>query len=154
MISTEEVRKLLVDDLLPNRMGVVINHVGSGEVRSELVVKPWLLAPNTFLHAGAVIVLADASAGYGCVAHLPAGAVGFTTVELKSNHLGTARDGTIECVAKAMHLGRTTQVWDAIVTHRESGKTVALFRCTQMVLYAKSGAESIRQCGAPSKTHR
>ena len=103
MISTEGVRKLSVDDL-PSRMGVVINHVGSGEVRSELAVQPWLLAPNTFLHAGAVIVLADVSAGYGCIANLPAGAVGFTTVELKSNHVGTARDGTIECVAKAMHL--------------------------------------------------
>jgi uncharacterized protein (TIGR00369 family) len=154
MISTEEVRKLSVDDL-PSRMGVVINHVGSGEVRSALAVKPWLLAPNTFLHAGAVIVLADVSAGYGCIANLPAGAVGFTTVELKSNHVGTARDGTIECVAKAMHLGRTTQVWDAIVTHRESGKTVALFRCTQMVLYAKSDAEeSTRQRDALRETHR
>jgi 1,4-dihydroxy-2-naphthoyl-CoA hydrolase len=146
MISTEQVRKLSIDDL-PSRMGVVINHVGPRAVRSELAVKPWLLAPNTFLHAGAVIVLADVSAGYGCIANLPAGAVGFTTVELKSNHVGTARDGTIECVAKAMHLGRTTQVWDAIVTHRESGKTVALFRCTQMVLYAESGA------GSPSRGH-
>jgi len=146
MISTEQVRKLSIDDL-PSRMGVVINHVGPGAVRSELAVKPWLLAPNTFLHAGAVIVLADVSAGYGCIANLPAGAVGFTTVELKSNHVGTARNGTIECVAKAMHLGRTTQVWDAIVTHRESGKTVALFRCTQMVLYAESGA------GSPSRGH-
>jgi uncharacterized protein (TIGR00369 family) len=71
------------------------------------------------------------------VANLPEGAVGFTTIELKSNHLGTARDGTVACVAKAVHLGRTTQVWDAVVTHKETGKTLALFRCTQMVLYGK-----------------
>ena len=64
-------------------------------------------------------------------------ASGFTTVELKSNHLGTAREGTLDCVAKAAHLGRTTQVWDAVVSHRETGKTLALFRCTQMVLLAK-----------------
>ncbi|MDP3164587.1 MAG: PaaI family thioesterase, partial [Hydrogenophaga sp.] len=56
---------------------------------------------------------------------------------LKSNHLGTALEGTIDCVAKPAHLGRTTQVWDAVVTHRETGKTIALFRCTQMVLYPK-----------------
>lgn len=125
---------------LPGHLGVVITYVGTGEVRSELEVKPFLMAPNGFLHAGSVITLADTSAGYGCVANLPAGASGFTTLELKSNHLGTARDGTIECVAKAVHLGKTTQVWDATVTHRGSGKTLALFRCTQMVLYAKSGA--------------
>jgi len=96
------------------------------------------MAPNGFLHAGSVVTLADTCAGYGCVANLPENATGFTTIELKSNHLGTAREGMVECVAKAVHLGKTTQVWDATVSHRESGKTIALFRCTQMVLYAPS----------------
>jgi uncharacterized protein (TIGR00369 family) len=95
------------------------------------------MAPNGYLHAGSVVSLADTAAGYGCVANLPPGATGFTTIELKSNHLGTARDGTIECVATAVHVGMTTHVWDAVVTHRETGKTLALFRCTQMVLYPK-----------------
>jgi len=122
---------------LPGHLGVVITHVGPREVRSELAITRTLMAPNGYLHAGSVVTLADTSAGYGCVANLPEGATGFTTVELKSNHLGTARDGTIECVASAVHLGRTTQVWDAVVSHRESGRTIALFRCTQMVLYGK-----------------
>jgi len=125
---------------LPGHLGIVITHVSKEEVRAELPVKKSLMAPNGFLHAGSVVTLADTSAGYGCVANLPEGATGFTTIELKSNHLGTARDGTIECTAKAVHLGKTTQVWDAVVSHRESGKTIALFRCTQMVLYQKSGS--------------
>jgi 1,4-dihydroxy-2-naphthoyl-CoA hydrolase len=120
---------------LPGHLGIVIVALDGSEVRSELAVKKSLMAPNGFLHAGTVVTLADTSAGYGCLANLPPGATGFTTVELKSNHLGTARDGTIECKAVAAHLGRTTQVWDAAVTHRESGKTIALFRCTQMILY-------------------
>lgn len=125
---------------LPGLLGIVITHVAAGEVRSELAVRPCTMAPNGFLHAASVVALADTSAGYGCVASLPAGAVGFTTVELKSNHLGTAREGTIECTATAAHLGKTTQVWDATVRHRETGKTIALFRCTQMVLYGKPAA--------------
>jgi uncharacterized protein (TIGR00369 family) len=85
-----------------------------------------------------VLTLADTCAGYGCVAALPEGASGFTTVEIKSNHLGTALDGVIECLAVPAHVGRTTQVWDATVSHRDNkGKTIALFRCTQMVLYPK-----------------
>ncbi len=88
-----------------------------------------------------VVTLADTCAGYGCIANLPAGAIGFTTIELKSNHLGTARDGTILGSAKPAHLGKTTQVWDAAVTHKESGKTLALFRCTQMILYPKAIAQ-------------
>lgn len=86
---------------------------------------------------GSIVALADTAAGYGCIASLPEGTAGFTTLELKSNHLGTAREGTLDCVAKAVHLGRTTQVWDAVVSHRETGKTLALFPCTQMVLHAK-----------------
>jgi 1,4-dihydroxy-2-naphthoyl-CoA hydrolase len=127
-------------ETLPGHLGIVITQIDGPQVRSEVAVKPVLMAPNGFLHAGSVVTLADTSAGYGCIANLPKGASGFTTVELKSNHLGTARDGTIDCVATAVHLGKTTQVWDAVVTHRETGKTIALFRCTQMVLYAKPGA--------------
>lgn len=123
---------------LPGLLGIEIHAVQQGELRASLAVRPELMAPNGFLHAGTVVTLADTSAGYGCVAHLPESASGFTTVELKSNHLGTTRDGHIECVATAVHLGKTTQVWDAVVTHRESGRTLALFRCTQMVLYPKA----------------
>lgn len=122
---------------LPGYLGIVITQVEPGEVHAELPVRPELMAPNGFLHAGSVVTLADTCAGYGCVASLPEGAVGFTTVELKSNHLGTAREGTVACVAKAVHLGRTTQVWDAVVTNKDTGKTMALFRCTQMILYGK-----------------
>lgn len=123
---------------LPGHLGLRITHVGDGEVRAEMPVQGSLMAPNGFLHAGSLVTLADSSAGCGCMAHLPPGASGFTTIELKSNHLGTTRDGTVECTARATHLGKTTQVWDATVTHRESGRTLALFRCTQMVLYPKT----------------
>ena len=125
------------DGKLPGLVGfrpVALEH---GRLDAELDVRPELLAPNGYLHAATVIALADTACGYGCIAHLPDGATGFTTIELKTNFLGTAREGTVECIATAKHLGRTTQVWDATVTHRESGKTLALFRCTQMVLYPK-----------------
>jgi uncharacterized protein (TIGR00369 family) len=122
---------------LPGHLGIVFSEATRSHVRAELAVRQVLLAPNGFLHAGTVVTLADSCAGYGCLRNLPPDATGFTTIELKSNHLGTARDGTIDCVATPVHLGRTTQVWDAVVTHRQSGKTIALFRCTQMVLYPK-----------------
>ncbi len=120
---------------LPGYLGIVIDEAGSSQVKAHLPVRPELMAPNGFLHAGSVVTLADTCAGYGCVTNLPAGATGFTTIELKSNFLGTARDGTVECVATAVHMGKTTQIWDAVVTGRETGKTLALFRCTQILLY-------------------
>jgi len=122
---------------LPGYMGVVIIGLADQEIRSELTIQRHHIAPNGFLHAGTVVTLADTSCGYGCVANLPEGATGFTTIELKSNFLGTAREGTIACVARAQHLGRTTQLWDAVVSHKDTGKTIALFRCTQLVIYPK-----------------
>jgi uncharacterized protein (TIGR00369 family) len=136
MVTPQHFNQLSADSL-PGHLGIVITHVESKMVKSELQVKKLLMAPNGFLHAGTVVTLADTSAGYGCIANLPTGATGFTTIELKSNFLSTARDGTIDCIATAVHLGKTTQLWDAVVTHRETGKTMALFRCTQMVLYPK-----------------
>jgi len=124
-------------DKLPGLLGIVVTEVSHEAVKAEIEVKESHMAPNGFLHAGTVVTLADTSCGNGCVANLPDGAAGFTTIELKSNHLGTARDGTIECVATPAHMGKTTQVWDAVVTHKQTGKTIAIFRCTQMILYPK-----------------
>lgn len=120
---------------LPGLLGVRFTHVERGKAIAELTVRKELMAPNGFLHAGSVVSLADTACGYGCVQSLPEGAVGFTTIELKSNFLGTAREGVVECVATAQHLGRMTQLWDAEVTNRDTGKVMAHFRCTQMVLW-------------------
>ena len=121
---------------LPSPLGATVTREG---VESRLAVRREVMAPNGFLHAATVIALADTSCGYGCVAALPEGAKGFTTVELKANFLGTAREGWIACRATPVHLGRTTQVWDAVVTHEAAGanssRPIALFRCTQMVLW-------------------
>jgi 1,4-dihydroxy-2-naphthoyl-CoA hydrolase len=118
---------------LPDMLGVRVIALEEGSLTAELTVRRELLAPNGFLHAASVIGLADTACGYACLAHLPETARSFTTIELKSNFLGTCVEGTIRAVAKAVHLGRTTQVWDATVSD-PNGKTMALFRCTQMVL--------------------
>jgi len=124
---------------LPGLVGLEIVSVTPEALESRLEVRRELLAPNGFLHAASVIALADTSCGYGCVANLPQGASGFTTIELKTNFLGTALDGALRCRAVPLHLGRSTQVWDASVTVEGSGKAIALFRCTQMVLWPKEG---------------
>lgn len=120
---------------LPGVMGFHIVELKEGLLRAEMLIRPDMLAPNGYLHAASIIALADSAAGHGCFAHLPEGAQNFTTIELKCNFLGTTKQGLIECVAKPVHLGRTTQVWDVVVTQAE--KTLALFRCTQMVLWPK-----------------
>jgi 1,4-dihydroxy-2-naphthoyl-CoA hydrolase len=123
---------------LPGLLGIEFLSMEPGHLTSALRIRPELLAPNGYLHAAVVIALADTTCGYGTFTDLPAGAQNFTTIELKSNFLGTAREGTIACVATRVHGGRTTQVWDATVTDESSGKTIALFRCTQFIIYPRT----------------
>ena len=123
---------------LPELLGFRVLSIGEGRLEAELPIRPELLAPNGYLHAATVIGLADTACGYGCRSHLPPRAEGFTTIELKSNFLGTAREGVIRCVATPAHMGSTTHVWDATVTRADDGRTIALFRCTQMILYPKA----------------
>ena len=125
------------DGRLPGLIGLRIVSLQDKRLEAELDLRSELLAPNGYLHAATIIALADTAAGYACLAHLPDGAQNFTTIELKSNFLGTAREGTLACVATPGHLGRTTQVWDSVVTRKADGGTIALFRCTQMILKPK-----------------
>ena len=125
---------------LPGLIGVEILEAEKGRLTSRLELREELLAPNGYLHAATIIALADTSCGYGCFVNLPDEAEGFTTVELKSNFLGTKREGAIACEAILIHGGRATQVWDATVSDEESGKMLALFRCTQMILYPRDSS--------------
>jgi len=122
---------------LPGLIGLEITQAERASLASRLELRDELMAPNGYLHAATVVALADTSCGYGTFVNLPEGAESFTTIELKSNFLGTKREGAIRCEATLAHGGRTTQVWDATVADEESGKPIALFRCTQMILYPR-----------------
>ena len=125
-------------EFLPGYLGVEMTALAEGTLSARMAVKRLHVAPNEFLHAASVVALADTTCGYATLAHLPDGATSFTTIELKSNFLGTVREGAVACVATAQHLGRTTQVWDAVVTDEATGRKIALFRCTQMILWPKA----------------
>lgn len=122
---------------LPGWFGFEAVSLEPGRLAARMLIRPEMLAPNGFLHAASIIALADSAAGYATHAHLPDGAQSFTTLELKTNFFGTQTDGVLLCTASAVHLGRHTQVWDVEVTSGGSGQRLALFRCTQMILWPK-----------------
>ncbi|MEM6627279.1 MAG: PaaI family thioesterase [Pseudomonadota bacterium] len=125
-------------DKLPGHLGFQIMHIGRDKVEGRFDVAQHLMAPNGFLHGGTVVAFADTLSGYGTVAHLPAGATGFTTIELKTNFFSTALSGGVRGVATPVHVGGATQVWDVEMWSEETDKRMALFRCTNLVLRPKS----------------
>ena len=123
--------------LVPGMLGCVYDSVEKDLVVGHIDVTENLIAGTGFLFAPAVIALADTCAAIGCGANT-AEDESFTTIELKSNFLSSARVGErVSCRCSPAHLGRQTHVWDAVVTNETTGRTMALFRCTQMVLRAR-----------------
>ena len=124
-------------EMLPGYLGIEVVELGAGRSLMRCSISGFHLAPNGYLHAGSVVSLADTAAGYGCVANLPEGATGFTTIELKSNFTGTLLEGAMVAEAWMIHGGRTTQVWDVEVSAESTAKKLAYFRATQMILYPR-----------------
>jgi 1,4-dihydroxy-2-naphthoyl-CoA hydrolase len=102
------------EGLFPGLIGIEVDSLVDGVVEAHMLLRDELMAPNGFLHAAAVVGLADTACGYGCI-------------------LRSAQQGTIACEARLVHGGRTTQIWDASVSAPD-GRPMALFRCTQLVL--------------------
>ncbi len=125
----------------PEQLGIEMLSTDPRHLVARAAVRPEILAPHGLVHGGTFVAIADTLCGYGCVVNLPEGAAGFVTLELKTNFLGSAGDGVIRCDARPVHLGRTTQVWDAVLVHERSQRTLVEFRCTQMVMWPR-GAKS------------
>jgi 1,4-dihydroxy-2-naphthoyl-CoA hydrolase len=122
---------------VPGQLGCVFDHSAADLVVGHIDVTENLIAGTGFLFAPAIVALADACAAIGCGTNIPEDA-SFTTIELKTNFLSSARVGErVACRCTPVHLGRQTQVWDAEVTNESTGRRMALFRCTQMVLPAR-----------------
>lgn len=124
---------------LPDHLGIVVEDKGPGWLQMSMKIEPFHMRPGASgLHAGSMVTLADSACGFGCQNSLPEGALGFTTIELKSNFLRTATEGTLICRSNGDHMGRTVQVWSAVVIHKETDKKLALFQCSQMILWPKT----------------
>jgi len=125
----------LSKDHFPELLGIEITDIEEGKMSALMAVKKIYFAPNGFLHAGSIVTFADTVAGYATIAHLPKKGKSFTTLELKCNFIKAIKDGHLECECKADHLGRTTQVWRVTVRDQASKKKIAVFSCTQLILY-------------------
>ena len=135
-LTTAESFNLAAKSNFPGHLDITVTNVEHGVAKAEMRVGSKHLTPTGFMHGAAVVGIADTVCGAGCQGSKPDGAIGFTTIELKCNFLGTATSGLVTCDARMIHGGRNTQVWDADVA-REDGKVIASFRCTQMVLWPK-----------------
>ncbi len=123
---------------LPEHLGLEVSVAEPGRVVGRFSVRPDLVAHIGYLFAGAVLTVADILCAYGVSTVWPDGASGFTTAEVKCNFMGTLTEGEVVVSATLLHGGRTTQIWDAAVEDATTGRLLAVFRCTQILLYPRT----------------
>ena len=121
---------------LLNRLGIELDEDDREQITGRFTVTHDLIAGTGYLWAPVVITLADALCALGVGRNWPEGAASFTTVENKCNFLSSAReDEVVTGRATALHIGRTTHVWDAAIANETTGRPMAAYRCTQLILY-------------------
>ena len=117
----------------PRLMGVEVLEATKEKIRGRLTVRPDLCTSGHILHGGAIMAFADTLGAIGASLNLPEGA-GTTTIESKTNFIGSAKEGTIvDAETTPIHVGRRTSVWQTKIA-REDGKLVAVVTQSQMVL--------------------
>lgn len=134
MPDVDAIRSILAP-LLPGLMGVELQEAGPERVVATMRVRPDLCTTGGILHGGAVMAFADALGGVGTFVNLPPGARTTTTAS-STQFLAAAPVGTtITGTCTPFHRGRTTMVWQTVVT-AESGRPCAVVTQTQLVLPA------------------
>ena len=126
------------DQTLDGTLGVQIRSATKEEVVAFVDVDHRHRQPFGLLHGGVYALIAESAASIGgALTAIPAGggAVGMSnnTAFLKP----FKGEGRLTSTARRIHGGRTTQVWDATITAETTGKLMALFRCTQIILWPK-----------------
>jgi len=108
-------------------------------VKGEVPLRKALLAPTGICTRHDRHLRRHALRLPGCIAHLPGNAEklhhGRAQIEFPGQPRGKA---PFTGEARAVHLGRHYQVWDAVVTHGEERRRLALFRCTQLLIYPRT----------------
>jgi 1,4-dihydroxy-2-naphthoyl-CoA hydrolase len=116
----------------PGNLGIEVVRIEDREVEGRLHVDERHLHPGGYVHGGVWVAFADTVAAWGTIRNLPEGS-DFTTAELKANVFSAGRSGDLlRAVARPLHLGRRTQVWEVRIANGE--RDAAFFSCTQMLL--------------------
>jgi uncharacterized protein (TIGR00369 family) len=132
-------KPVTVEELTRNSHNTAVSHlgiefleVGDDYLRARVPVDARTRQPYGLLHGGVSVVLAETLGSCGAYCASPEGhhAVG---LDINANHLKSVTTGWLTGVARAVHLGRTTQVWQ-IDMRNDAGQLCCVSRITMAIL--------------------
>lgn len=117
-------------------LDIQFTEVGDDYLVAKMPVNERVYQPDGILHGGATFALAETVGSVASVVFAKAQNVQVRGIEMSGNHLRSVKTGNVYAKAKAIHLGRTTQIWEIRVTDEEE-KLVSLIKLTTLSLPKK-----------------
>ncbi|MCB2377501.1 hotdog fold thioesterase [Hymenobacter sp. BT635] len=127
---------------LGEHLGIEITEVGDQLLVGRMPVDHRTHQPMGLLHGGASVALAETLGSIGAALQVDVRKKACVGLEINANHLKGVRSGWVVGRAVALHVGRSTQVWEIRITHEETGVLVCISRITMAVIDLPSGKES------------
>lgn len=130
---------LNVEKLTANHVGTSVSHlgiefleVGDDFIRARVPVDERTRQPMGILHGGVSVLLAE-TLGSNCAAYAASPGQRVVGLDINANHIRSVTEGWVYGIAKPVHIGRTTQVWQIELTD-ETGRLTCVSRITMAVL--------------------
>ncbi len=117
-------------------IGIEVLEIGDDFIRARMPVDERTHQPYGILHGGASVVLAETLGSMGANFVVDSSKYYCVGLDINANHISSVRSGWVEGVAKPIHIGRSTQVWEIRLTD-EANKLVCISRLTMSVLERK-----------------
>ncbi len=121
---------------MQRHVGIEFTEAGEDYLKATMPVDYRTKQPMGLLHGGASVVLAESLGSVASVLCIDSNTQTVVGLEINANHIKSARDGYVTGVAKPIHLGRSTQVWE-IKIYNEQEKLLCISRITNAILERK-----------------
>ncbi len=121
------------ENTLMQRLGIRFTEVGEDFLRGTMPVDARTHQPYGILHGGASVALAETLGSSAAMHCIDTDAFVTVGLDINANHVRAVRSGTVTGTARALHIGRSTQVWE-IRIEDENGHLVCVARLTMAVV--------------------
>jgi len=133
--TLEQMNKFAENTMFDN-LGIELTEIGDDFLKAKMPVDHRTKQPLGLLHGGASVALAETLGSIGATMTVDINKQYCVGLEINANHIKSARDGYVEGIAKPLHIGRKTQVWEIKITN-EAKQLVCVSRITMAVMNIK-----------------
>ncbi|WP_243290472.1 hotdog fold thioesterase [Bacillus sp. FJAT-47783] len=125
-----------VEGTLIKTLGIEIRKIDEESVVATMPVDERTRQPFGILHGGASVALAETVASIGAYTSINAEKEIAVGLEINANHIKAKKDGVVTAIAKPVHRGRSTMVWEIQIVD-EQNDLICLSRCTMAIMPKK-----------------